>query len=84
MRCQQKSIFALTAEKKSVRIRLSWKRIRIMFHSDNVFAAICSGRPDDPPERRPEEEDGFDLKTWEHWEKQQEEAVEWFVVEDEE
>ena len=37
-----------------------------------------------PPERRPEEEDGFDLKTWEHWEKQQEEAVEWFVVEDEE
>ena len=35
-----------------------------------------------PPQRCPEMEDDFDLKSWEYWAEQQEEAVAWFKVED--
>jgi hypothetical protein len=34
------------------------------------------------PKREPEKDDGVEIVPWEHWEKQQEEAVAWFKVEE--
>ena len=36
-----------------------------------------------PPQRCPEMEDDFDLKSWAHWAEQQRQTVEWFIVEEE-
>ena len=35
-----------------------------------------------PPQRCPEEEEGFTLKEWAYWEQQQRDALKWFKVEE--